>query len=246
VKRRFREGSADVLLCTDAAAEGLNFQFCGALVNFDMPWNPMRVEQRIGRIDRLGQRYPDIRIINLHYSDTVEADVYVALRHRIGLFEQVVGGLQPILARMPLLIAERVLAGRSGTEEGRQEAVRDIEAEADRAQGGFDLDAVTENELDELPRSGPALTMEDLEAVIRDPALLPPGMETQAMRPREWKFLQPGMSEAVRVTTDPGYYEEHAESVELWSSGNPTFPFRDGDSMASDAKRLSDILSRST
>ena len=246
VKRRFREGSADVLLCTDAAAEGLNFQFCGALVNFDMPWNPMRVEQRIGRIDRLGQRYPDIRIINLHYSDTVEADVYVALRHRIGLFEQVVGGLQPILARMPLLIAERVLAGRSGTEEGRQEAVRDIEAEADRAQGGFDLDAVTENELDELPRSGPALTMEDLEAVIRDPALLPPGMETQAMRPREWKFLQPGMSEAVRVTTDPGYYEEHAESVELWSSGNPTFPLKDDDSMAFDAKRLSDILSRST
>jgi superfamily II DNA/RNA helicase len=47
-KRRFREKQADVLLCTDAAAEGLNFQFCGALVNYDMPWSPMRVEQRIG------------------------------------------------------------------------------------------------------------------------------------------------------------------------------------------------------
>ena len=66
-KRRFRNGEADLLLCTDAAAEGLNFQFCGALVNYDMPWNPMRVEQRIGRIDRLGQKYPVIRIINLHY-----------------------------------------------------------------------------------------------------------------------------------------------------------------------------------
>ena len=64
-KRRFREKQADVLLCTDAAAEGLNFQFCGALVNYDMPWNPMRVEQRIGRIDRLGQQYPIIKIINL-------------------------------------------------------------------------------------------------------------------------------------------------------------------------------------
>ncbi len=93
VKRRFREGAADVLLCTDAAAEGLNFQFCGALINYDMPWNPMRVEQRIGRIDRLGQAYPDIRIVNMHYADTVETDVYVALRHRIGLFERVVGGL---------------------------------------------------------------------------------------------------------------------------------------------------------
>ena len=45
-KRRFRDGEADVLLCTDAAAEGLNFQFCGALINYDLPWNPMRVEQR--------------------------------------------------------------------------------------------------------------------------------------------------------------------------------------------------------
>ncbi len=56
VKRRFRDGDADLLLCTDAAAEGLNFQFCGALVNYDMPWNPMRVVQRIGRLDRVGQR----------------------------------------------------------------------------------------------------------------------------------------------------------------------------------------------
>ena len=92
-KRRFRDGEAHVLLCTDAAAEGLNFQFCGALVNYDMPWNPMRVEQRIGRIDRLGQRHGIIRIINLHYEDTVETDVYRALRDRIGLFQSVVGRL---------------------------------------------------------------------------------------------------------------------------------------------------------
>src|SRR5690606_3157117 len=91
VKRRFREGRAEILLCTDAAAEGLNFQFCGAVVNYDMPWNPMRVEQRIGRIDRLGQQHAAIRIVNLHYRDTVEADVYAALRSRIGLFEHVVG-----------------------------------------------------------------------------------------------------------------------------------------------------------
>ena len=106
VKRRFKEGRSEVLVCTDAAAEGLNFQFCGALVNYDMPWNPMRVEQRIGRIDRLGQRLSDIRIINLHYEDTVEADVYRALRSRISIFEKVVGGLQPILAKLPRLIEE--------------------------------------------------------------------------------------------------------------------------------------------
>ena len=74
-KQLFKEGEAEILLCTDAAAEGLNFQFCGALINYDMPWNPMKVEQRIGRIDRLGQQFETIRIINLLYENTVEADI---------------------------------------------------------------------------------------------------------------------------------------------------------------------------
>lgn len=94
IKRRFRKGDGDILLCTDAAAEGLNFQFCGSLINYDMPWNPMRVEQRIGRIDRLGQAFDNIRIVNLHYADTIETQVYQALSSRIQLFESFVGGLQ--------------------------------------------------------------------------------------------------------------------------------------------------------
>jgi adenine-specific DNA methylase len=57
-KHRFREGKADVLLCTDAASEGLNFQFCGALINYDMPWNPMRVEQRIAASTALASSIP--------------------------------------------------------------------------------------------------------------------------------------------------------------------------------------------
>lgn len=96
-----RDGESGVLLGTDAAAERLNFQFCGALVNYDMPRNPMRVEQRIGRIDCLGQTHSMLRIVNLHYEERVETDVYGALRERIGLFETVVGRLQPILALLP-------------------------------------------------------------------------------------------------------------------------------------------------
>lgn len=225
VKRRFREGAADVLLCTDAAAEGLNFQFCGALINYDMPWNPMRVEQRIGRIDRLGQVFPNIRITNLHYADTVEADVYAALRLRIGLFERVVGSLQPILARMPGLISGRVLTGQGRGEAARHDAVREIEAEASRAQEeGFDLDAVTDADLSEPPRPVPALSMAELARVIASPSLLPPGIAVTLMGQQEYKFSAPGMSRAVRVSTDPAYYEQHADSVELWSPGNPTFP----------------------
>jgi superfamily II DNA/RNA helicase len=141
-KERFRSGEARFLLCTDAAAEGLNFQFCGALVNVDMPWNPMRVEQRIGRIDRLGQSFPVVRIINLHYADTVEADVYAILRDRIGLFGKFVGKLQPILAWLPKLIEERAVTGRDGVgREGDQQALlREIDYQEAE---GFDLDQMT-------------------------------------------------------------------------------------------------------
>ena len=111
-KRRFKDREADVLLCTDAAAEGLNFQFCGALINYDLPWNPMRVEQRIGRIDRLGQKYPKIRIVNLQYDDTIETTVYKVLKERIGFFTSVVGRLQPILSG----VSQRISAAVLGTD----------------------------------------------------------------------------------------------------------------------------------
>ena len=223
-KRRFLEGEADVLLCTDAAAEGLNFQFCGALINYDMPWNPMRVEQRIGRIDRLGQQHGTIRIVNLHYEGTVETDIYRALRNRIGLFENVVGRLQPILAKLPGVISDAVLSGRGREETERARVVGAIERQASESErGGFDIDAVTEEDLavPERPRS--PVTMEDLDRVIGSPDLMPPGFDVQSMRNREYGLLAPGMTDRLRVTTDPRYFEEHAESMELWSPGNALF-----------------------
>src|SRR5690606_16699431 len=95
-----------ILLCTEAASEGLNLQTCGVLINHDMPWNPMRVEQRIGRIDRIGQVHEEVQIRNYFYKDTIEARVYQALAHRIGWFETVVGGLQPILTEVNRTIQE--------------------------------------------------------------------------------------------------------------------------------------------
>jgi hypothetical protein len=119
-----------------------------------MPWNPMRVEQRIGRIDRLGQWHPVIRIVNLHYADTVEADVYRALRERIGLFRKVVGRLQPTLARLPTLIADRVRDGRAGDAGERRAAAAEVAAEAARG-AGFDIDAATEADLATPAAAGP-------------------------------------------------------------------------------------------
>lgn len=204
----------------------------------------MRVEQRIGRIDRLGQEHPVIRIINLHYEGTVETDVYRALRRRIGLFETVVGRLQPILAQLPRAIAGAVLSGR---ERERVEVVETIEQQASNAErGGFDLDAALTEDVAMPQRPPSPVLMEDLDRVISSPALMPPGTEVQPMANREYSLLMLGMPERLRVTTDPAYYEEHAESVELWSPGSPLFKapefvaLQDEDSL--EGRTLKDVL----
>ena len=224
-KQRFRKGEADIMLCTDAAAEGLNFQFCGALINYDMPWNPMRVEQRIGRIDRLGQDNLEIRIYNLHYENTVETDVYVALQERIEFFQKIVGRLQPILSRLPSAITNLVLSRREDRERDRQNLLTQIEEEATQAQQqGFDLDAVTEADLAELVRPEPAYCLQDLEKILGHAHLLPPGTKIERVGSKDFAYLAPGMSKAIRITTNPDFYDQHSDSVELWSPGSPLFP----------------------
>ena len=224
-KRRFREGKADILVCTDAAAEGLNFQFCGALINFDMPWNPMRVEQRIGRIDRLGQNYENIRIVNLHYANTVEADVYSALRGRIKLFESVVGRLQPILGKLSGLIANSILNRHGRDADARAALSGELEREAEGArQSGFDLDEMVQGDLDESMRPVPKLSLADLDAILQRPELHPSGLTVKKLQDGEYSYQAPGMAKAIRVTTRADYYEEHGESAELWSPGSPAFP----------------------
>ena len=224
-KRRFREGKADVLLCTEAAAEGLNFQFCGSLINYDMPWNPMRVEQRIGRIDRLGQKHTKIRIINLHYEGTVEADVYLALRRRINLFESVVGRLQPILAKLPSIITGHVLDRRNRDPEARAAITGELEREAEAAkQEGFDLDAMLDADLQEPPRPAPKLTLADLDMVLGNTEAMPPGITVKKLKDGDYAYQAPGMAKPVRITTRPDFYNDHTESLELWSPGSPAFP----------------------
>ena len=91
IKHRFLNGKIDILVCTDAAAEGLNLQSADLLVNFDLPWNPMKVEQRIGRIDRIGQKHDRIEVLNLCYLGTAEEIVYGRLLSRLSAAESVVG-----------------------------------------------------------------------------------------------------------------------------------------------------------
>lgn len=95
---RFRSDAA-VLLSTEAAGEGRNLQFCHQMVNFDLPWNPMEIEQRLGRLHRIGQER-DVRVVNLAGRGTIEERILSVLEAKINLFELVVGELDMILGRI--------------------------------------------------------------------------------------------------------------------------------------------------
>ncbi|MHA1525565.1 MAG: helicase-related protein, partial [Promethearchaeota archaeon] len=98
---RFRNSEDfSILLSTEIGGEGRNFQFCRIMVNYDLPWNPMKLEQRIGRLDRIGQESKEIYIYNFFLEDTVETDIIFALNKRIDLFEQSVGVLEPIIGKI--------------------------------------------------------------------------------------------------------------------------------------------------
>ncbi|WP_049996320.1 DEAD/DEAH box helicase [Halococcus sediminicola] len=95
---RFRDDGG-VLVSTDAMNEGRNLQFCNLMVNYDLPWNPMKVEQRIGRIHRIGQDR-EVYIFNLALNDTIEEYVLERLYDKIDLFQQTVGKLSTVLSRL--------------------------------------------------------------------------------------------------------------------------------------------------
>ena len=93
--RRFRE-DLPILLSTESGGEGRNLQFCNTLVNFDLPWNPMRIEQRIGRLHRIGQNR-EVFIFNLSVRETLEDHILHILENKINMFEMVIGEIEPLL-----------------------------------------------------------------------------------------------------------------------------------------------------
>ena len=90
----------DVMLSSEVGCEGLDFQFCDCLINYDLPWNPMRIEQRIGRIDRYGQKSETVAIVNFVTPGTVDADIYERCLLRIGVFQHAIGGNEEILGEL--------------------------------------------------------------------------------------------------------------------------------------------------
>ena len=164
LQREFAEGGIKVLVCTDAAAEGLNLQNCGSMLNYDMPWNPMKVEQRIGRIDRIGQKRPEVRVRHFMYRGTVEADVYEALGDRIDWFETVVGDLQPILQAAQSAIARAAMVTGDKRKNLIRQSLESLQKRAAANDGPMDgLRPSTDP-----PKADAPLTLDDLAELVRD------------------------------------------------------------------------------
>ncbi|MBU8827083.1 DEAD/DEAH box helicase [Mycolicibacterium goodii] len=96
----FRSGDAPIMISTDAGAEGQNLQFCNCVLNFDLPWNPMRIEQRIGRVDRLTQPKDQVFVANLYARQTIDESVYRLLAEKLKMFELLFGQVTTILGEL--------------------------------------------------------------------------------------------------------------------------------------------------
>ena len=161
IAERLFDGELQVLLCTDAASEGLNLQAASALVNYDLPWNPSKVEQRIGRIDRIGQAQPVLPIRNLFLDDSVDMRVYQVLRMRCGLFEHFVGKMQPVLALARDALRQNLRRGQ----------VSDLAKRLEEAAGSVENDEVVSSAFvpsnaESLPAMPAPVTRQDIETAL--------------------------------------------------------------------------------
>ena len=192
------------------------------LINYDMPWNPMRVEQRIGRIDRIGQRHDVVHIHNYFFRDTVEALVYQRLSDRIDWFEHVVGALQPILHNVDRTIRKLAMMGRRERRAAFDDALATIEAQADtQDQVAIDLDALIDDSIPPSPKPPSPVTLEDIERVFLKSELTRHRFLPHATLPDVY-WLQSGNPPRA-VTFRPDVFDRHPSSVELLTYGNQTF-----------------------
>ena len=221
VKNKFRAGEIRILLATELASEGLNLQTCGMLINYDMPWNPMRVEQRIGRIDRIGQEYDWVWIYNYFYRDTIEDRVYKALEDRIRWFEDVVGDLQPILAEVGEVTRKLAMLPADQQEAEFEREIRRLRDAVDEARlQALKLDEYQQTVAPDSRLCSP-VTLSDLEATL-----------TQSDATRHLFAPHPELADSyvvtlnggsIAVTFSPERFDEHPDTLQFLSYGNPLF-----------------------
>lgn len=221
VKRAFREGEVQILLGTESMAEGLNLQTCGVEINYDVPWNPMRLEQRIGRIDRIGQDFDTIWIWNYFFEDTIEAKVYQRLSDRIDWFQGVVGPLQPILHRVGQTVRELALESKDERALNMEKLLKDLEAEIDRAQ----QEGLTLEDYVEQPPPAhdepPPVTSEELESFMVDSQALGHRFRKHPRITGAFRVRWEGEDHEVTFRADLA--DEYPDTLRLLTFGDPLF-----------------------
>ena len=221
VKELFRAGEeVRILIGTDSMSEGLNLQTCDRLINFDLPWNFMRVEQRIGRVDRIGG-CPDTYVTNLFYEGTVEDDIYRRIRESHDWFSHVVGNAAPVLAATESVIqkaAMRRTTNPAAADAAVSDAVTELGGIIDRLGDA----PVRLQDLDAVPRHAtdlqPAMTLDQLGEALRAGDALQHRFEPHPHLPEAWLF-DIG-TERRAVTFNAHTYQEHA-GLDLLTWGSP-------------------------
>lgn len=131
-----------ILLASEVLSEGVDLQFCSTLVNYDLPWNPMRVEQRIGRIDRIGQQKSKINIWNFFYQETLDDRVYRRLLSRLDIFRHALGDLEAVVGEKVSELTSDLLGHALSAEQEEERidqtaaALEQEKIEADRLEEG--------------------------------------------------------------------------------------------------------------
>jgi superfamily II DNA or RNA helicase len=201
IRERFRLGEIDILLSSEVGSEGLDQQHCHRLVNYDLPWNPMRIEQRIGRLDRFGQTADEIDILNLAVEGTIDAAILHRLYHRIRLFEDALGMLDPLLGEAMRMVARTELDRPAGLR-----MVRAAEVEEEDGDGVLTL-------LDKREMWLAERSIEEREWVGPDPGIstLRESVETHelgisAEGLRRWMLHQLGETSQLHTTRDEGVW----------------------------------------
>lgn len=162
----------DILLSSEVGCEGLDYEFCDRLVNYDIPWNPMRIEQRIGRIDRFGQKSPKVQIYNFVTPGTVEDRVFFRCYERLDIFRHTLGDLEAVLGDVVQQLTDVALNPTLTPEQAGERAqqladnlVRQAEEQQrlEEASGSLiGLDAAFSRDVDQMMHDGRYVDARDL------------------------------------------------------------------------------------
>ena len=223
VKELFRAGEdVKILLGTDALSEGLNLQTSGKLVNYDMPWNFMRVEQRIGRLDRIGGK-PWVDVSNYFYEGTVEEQIYRGIGEDVDWFEDVVGPAQPVLNQIEHAIEDVAMSDPLADRRAvAQQKIAEIRSAIESAKA----QAVTVQDFSRDPQGpppprDPIVTLADLERILTTSPATSDRLRSRTDAPGTyWLDLPSG---TVAVTFNRSVLEANSPEVRLLTYLSPEF-----------------------